>query len=121
MKIDLETFLIICDLYKHIPPRTPNRLDVILHFGKEILTASVSNTQNVGYQKSKPIIIKLHDEEDGDDTDFNLDLDNLARLSQNVVALEHAASGIERAYHKMLLPSEIVCCEQNLNIVSTYA
>ena len=118
MLIDLETLIIICDLYKYVPPRTPNRINVILQFCKEILAASPPTEE---HGKSKYIIFKLHDEKEGDNTVFELNYENLLRLSQNVVTLQHAVSGIQRSYHKILLPSKIVCCQKIHNIVNAFA
>lgn len=115
MKIELKTVIIISNLYKYVPARTPNRLNVINKFAEEMLDASINDSGN---ERSQKVLIKLHDEEGVNETEFKLDLSNLARLSQNLVSLEQAASFIDC---KILLPSKIFCCQKALNILDAHA
>ena len=69
MKIDFETLLIICDLYKYVPLQTSNRITVILQFAQYILAASSPSCTTAekpvsGHGKSKHAILMLHDGQD---------------------------------------------------------
>ena len=80
MKINFELLVVLCDLYKTVPVRTPKRLDIILEFTKIITESGLSCTRSV--------IIDLHDEEKMfQNSPFNLTMNDLARLEQNIPKL----------------------------------
>ena len=54
MKIEFETILILCDLYKVVPINTPKRLKVILEMANEIIKTKEGT--------NREIIIDIDDE-----------------------------------------------------------
>ena len=79
MKINFELLLVICDLYKTAPVKTPKRLEVIMEILKDIL-----DTQEP-FTCKRDVIIDIHNEETPfQKSDFTLTIQTLARLEQNL-------------------------------------
>ena len=113
MKINFELLVVLCDLYKAVPVRTPKRLDIILQFANIITESGLSCTRNV--------IIDLHDEEKMfQNSPFNLTMHELARLEQNIPKLKLMTQNRINA-PLILLPSVHFCCDKILKINSSYA
>ena len=67
MKINLDLLIALCDLYKYIPSRTPNRLEIILQFVEGI----VGSLPTINEQRPcNNITLRLHDEKEDDLTEF---------------------------------------------------
>ena len=77
MLVDLETLVLICDLFHYVPPRTPERMSVILQLCDEILAASPAMEENRKFL----IDLKLHDENEMDNTVFVLNYHNIQKCS----------------------------------------
>ena len=103
MKISLDFLIILCDLHKHVPSRTSNRLGIILQFAEEIVGSLTCNEQ----RPCSHVLVHLHDEKDIDLSGLELNIENIQRLAQNILILHDASSGFLHKYHKILLPTDI--------------
>ena len=112
MRINLEILLILCDIYDAVPLRTPKRIAVIYEFTSKIL----ENEKFSGCD----VLVDVHDENLFQDQLFELSMENIARLEQNIPKLNHF-SDLRKSLPKILIPTEYYCCSSMLNIVPSYA
>ena len=109
MTINVELLIFLCDVYKQIPSRTPDRLDMILQFARDFIDSNVLCQDSV--------ILNMHDEKEYDyHSEFQINIETIRKLSQNLPILENSRAVISNSYRRILLPSEIFCCQKVLSI-----
>ena len=114
MKINFEMLILLCDLYKAVPLKTPKRLDIILETAKDVVI-------NDNLSCTRYVIIDLHDEEVPFQTSpFNLSLETIARLEQNIPKLQYLTQN-RLNVPWILLPTVFFCCGKMLRINTSYA
>ena len=114
MKINLETLLILSDIFDAVPLRTPNRLSVIFEFASNIITGEERANTHCD------VIMDIHDENSFENVKFELNIENIARLEQNIPKLEHY-SDYRKHLPKILIPTQYHCCGSILKILPSYA
>ena len=103
MKINIQLLLVISDVIKSVPLRTPDRMNVIFQFSKEIWDCISAEERLL----AKECIIDMHDESSFEKEKFYLNLENIVRLSKNIPVFSKMVSqkcGKNTfAYHALLL------------------
>ena len=114
MKISFDSLLLIADLFKIVPPRTPDRLNVILdYFKKELQQPGITTATKT------EIMIQLSDE-DNFTQQFEATVENIGRLAEHVVSIGDRGT-LKNKYDKILFPQRLFCCNKKLNIVNSFA
>lgn len=114
MKINFEVLLVLCDLFKTVPLKTPKRLELIYEMLKELI-----DFENLFC--SREVIIDIPNEElHFQNSPFTLNIQNIAILEQSAPKLNYIT---QNRLHVpfILVPSTFMCCEKSLKIVSSYA
>ena len=83
MKINLDHYIILCDLFESIPLRTPKRLEIIYGFAKDLIKSKEEYYKTTS-NNNMEIIIDMHDESYFRDSPFSLNIDIIARIEQNI-------------------------------------
>ena len=119
MKINLDYYIILCDLFESIPLRTPKRLEIIYGFAKDLIISKEENktTSNDNIE----IIIDMHDESYFRDSPFSLNIDSIARIEQNKPKMKTFVSRQKHEFEKVFLPNLYYCCEKLITIRDNYA
>ena len=114
MKISFDSLLLIADLFKIVPARTPDRLNVVLdYYKKELQQAGIPSSTKT------EIILQLNGE-DNLSQQFEPTVENMGRLAEYVVNVGDQGT-LKKKYHKILLPQRLFCCNKKLNIVNSFA
>ena len=113
MKIMLADLVKLCKIFNHIPPETPNRIDLVLEYAESIIEKTGKADKNFG---EVTLDIPMDIEH------FSLTKDVLICMSIYIATLNNALLLKENnSLPLILLPSQLRCCSKVLSIISTYA
>ena len=119
MKIEVELLLLLSELYKSIPHRTPKRYELIHEFASEIW-----NQRQLENDHCKmTVAIDVHNNNEdlfSTSTNFQLTINNIVRFEQDMPAVRCKLAFYEKI-EKILLPLTYHCCNHELKIIPYHA
>lgn len=112
MKIHLRDVKILCELFKSIPPETPQRIDTILEYGKQMGLGSNVRESEMVYLATTGI---------SNNEKFTPEREKLIQLSQNLSFLKEAGDVNIKQVPVILLPTTLRCCHKYMTVITSYA
>ena len=111
MRINLDYFIILCDLFKNVPPRTPKRLNVIQSLAEQIWQEFQQDSNP--YCKEE-IFVDIEREETKLSESFQIN--NVSELSEHMHRFTQMDSIKSQEFEKILLPTMYFCCGKLITI-----
>ena len=110
----------LCNIFKHIPPETPNRMDTIFEYA-ESMNVGRQDDRNANF--TQEVTLDIPDASlEPETTRFSLNKNVLLSMSQNFSILNEAKVKTQNDnYPLIFLPSKLRCCSKFLNILNVYA
>ena len=103
MRVNLDFFIILCDLYKRVPQRTPKALDIFCSVARDIFQEF--KDENHPYCKEE-ILVDIN----GYETDELFKLEDLTIIAEHLHKFTKMDSLKSRTFDRILLPTTLFCC-----------
>ena len=113
MRINLDYFIILCDLYKRIPALTPKRLNIFCAVAKDIFEEF--ETENNSYCK-EDILVDIK----GYESNELFKIEDLALIAENLSRFTQMDSIKSKTFERILLPTTFYCCGKLIKIEGRY-
>ena len=118
MKINVDLLIVLSELYKAVPFRTPHRINVIYEFADAIWKSMPQPQHDLC---NKECVINLRGEDYfSADTEFKMSIDNILRLEHDIPKLTLSLP-LSGKSDRILIPTTYYCCGYLLNIIPYYA